>query len=150
MSYKLLDSNGLSKLWTKIKNTFVKISDIGKTVCPIINNYIPVEYIEQDNRINTVIYYSQVVKINSSYTIIVVNYPNNGNIVLDLSKVAGPLVIDINTCFIKSPIELDDSIFDRFMNFNGSNEASSRLEAGCIYRIVYDDVDNIAYCDILN
>ncbi len=140
-----LDESGLKKLWTKIKNTFVKISDIGKTVCPIINDYIPIKYIQQDNMINTVMLYSQVVVINSSYTIIVVNEPNNGNIVLDFSKVSGAFVIDINTCIISRPIEVDDSFCDRFMNFNGSNEAASRLEPGCIYHIVYDDISDISY-----
>lgn len=140
-----LDESGLKKLWTKFKNTFVKISDIGKTVCPIINEYIPIKYIQQDNRINTVMLYSQVVVINSSYTIIVVSTPNNGNIVFNFSKVFGPFVIDINTCLISNPIEVDTSFCDRLMNFNGTNEAASRLEPGCIYRIVYDDISDISY-----
>lgn len=144
-----LDESGIKKLWTKIKNTFVKISDIGKTICPIINGYIPVKYIQQDNRINTVMLYSQVVVINSSYTIIVVNEPNKGNIVLDFSKVSGPFVIDINTCIISKPIEVDNSFCDQFMNFDGRNTAASRLEPGCIYRIVYDDISDISYMALL-
>ena len=143
-----LDESGLKKLWTKIKNTFVKISDIGKTICPIISDYIPVKYIPQDNRINTVELYSQVVVINSSYTIIVVNEPNNG-IVLDFSNVYGPFVVDINTCIMTKPIEVDTSFCDRFLNFNGSDTAASRLEPGCIYRIVYDDNVDVSYLKLL-
>lgn len=143
-----LDESGLKKLWTKIKNTFVKISDIGKTICPIINDYIPVKYIPQFNRINTVDLYSQVVVINSSYTIIVVHEPNN-DIVLDFSNVDGPFVVDINTCIMTKPIEVDKSFCDQFMNFNGSDTADSLLEPGCIYRIVYDEMSGVSYLKLL-
>lgn len=143
-----LDKSGLKKLWTKIKNTFVNISDIGETICPIIDNYIPVKYIPQDNRINTVQLFSQVVVIDSLYTIIVVNEPNNG-IVFDFSNISGPFVVDINTCIMTKPIEVDKSFCDQFLNFNGTDTADSRLEPGRVYHMVYDDMADVSYLKLL-
>lgn len=134
---KFLDLNGLNHLWTKIKNTFVKKSDIGVSVCPLISNVVPANNIGNYNVFHVPVKGTSI-KLSLAYNVVVLSDCDSVHFQLEPTYDSYQIVVDVYTPMTTKniPVTVDPSHL-QWKSFDGKGAARFFLPKRA-YHLVID------------
>lgn len=115
-----LDKSGLNHLWAKIKNTFVKKSDIGVSVCPLSSNVVPANNIGNYNVFHVPLK-GTTIKLSLAYNVVVLSDCDSVHFQLEPKPDSYQIVVDVYTPMITKniPVTVDPSHF-QWKSFDGT------------------------------
>lgn len=115
-----LDKSGLNHLWAKIKNTFVKKSDIGESVCPLSSNVVPANNIGNYNVFHVPLK-GTTIKLSLAYNVVVLSDCDSVHFQLEPKPDSYQIVVDVYTPMITKsiPVTVGPSNF-QWKSFDGA------------------------------
>lgn len=115
-----LDESGLKKLWMKIKNTFVKKSDIGVSVCPLSSNLVPADNMGNYNVFHVPIKGTSI-KLSLAYNVVVLSDCDSVHFQLEPKSDSYQIVVDVYTPMTTKtiPVTVDPSHL-QWKSFDGN------------------------------
>lgn len=115
-----LDKIGLDHLWTKIKNTFVKKSDIGVSVCPLSSNVVPANNIGNYNVFHVPLNGNSI-RLSLAYNVVILSDCDSVNFHLEPNYDIDRMVVDVYTPMLTKNIPVMVSPFNlQWKSFDGT------------------------------
>lgn len=143
---KFLDLNGLNHLWTKIKNTFVKKSDIGVSVCPLSSNVVPANNIGNYNVFHVPLKGTSI-KLSLAYNVVVLSDCDSVHFQLEPKSDSYQIVVDVYTPMTTKniPVTVDPSHL-QWKSFDGKATLRAFLPQKAYHLVI--DLTGTIYCKL--